>query len=431
MTEPYIFIDRQITPTVVFPRRHNGARSTVFGLNSYADGDNTTVSGGNYNNITFHTDLIGSGAADTFTVTGLPDNNSFDSAMNNSTIGGGSGNQIQNYAISSVISGGSNNVVGEVPTYTMTGDPEISLEATTDYVDTSYATISGGSSNLANGLNTTVGGGSGCRAIGAYATVGGGFENSSLNSYATVSGGSENVSTGMYSAIPGGRNNTATGVGSFVCGAPLDSATNSDNGYWNSFIWADSLGLNLNTHTVPDGLVKRSDSVWFACGGSRDDSDPVFTIYTNSTRTHYARLVKGVNGWVTASDATLKENFVALAPLDVVQRLETLPIYQYNFIGSTPSQLCFGPTAQDWHRTFPTPGNEDGRTLNSATLDAMALAGVKGVAQLARALEARASALEARASLAEARASLAEAQASAAEAALAALAARVAALEAA
>ena len=304
--------------------------------------------------------------------------------------------------------------------------------------DYELSTVSGGRINEATNYAATTGGGDNNKSSGYGSTVAGGISNNAMGNYSIVTGGASNSALGHESCTIGGRSNTALGVGSIVCGAPHlvyenenDVSTvlgvNNDGNLNNTFVWGDSFGINLNTFepkTQADVngdqtiLNKNGNSVWFACGGAPNTTGPVFTILTTNARDDTAigvYLNRGGSSWEVLCDRNKKENIRLVEPAEVVTALEGLPIYEYNYIGNPSDMRCRGPMAQDWYRQFPSATGPK-LTLCSGDLDAAALAGVKGVAQLVRALEARASALEARAD--------------AAEAAFAALAARVAALEA-
>ena len=56
-----------------------------------------------------------------------------------------------------------------------------------------------------------------------------------------------------------------------------------------------------------------------------------------------------------------------------------MPIYEYNFKGARPEQVCRGPVAQDWNAAFPCDGDE--RKIPSGDLMGVSLAGVKALAK--------------------------------------------------
>ena len=86
--------------------------------------------------------------------------------------------------------------------------------------------------------------------------------------------------------------------------------------------------------------------------------------------------------WTTPSERRLKENIVELDPSDILSRIETLPIYEYNYIGTDSNMKCRGPMAEEWHSTFPSSKNKQG--IDTQDLDGIALASIKGLIQEVR-----------------------------------------------
>lgn len=105
-------------------------------------------------------------------------------------------------------------------------DWQRSRASATQVASGSFATISGGSSNSAGGLNSVVGGGTLNDATGDYSTSSGGYNNNALANYSNVSGGFTNTvtSTSLYAAIIGGFNNTANSSYSSVLGGSYGSS---------------------------------------------------------------------------------------------------------------------------------------------------------------------------------------------------------------
>jgi hypothetical protein len=81
----------------------------------------------------------------------------------------------------------------------------------------------------------------------------------------------------------------------------------------------------------------------------------------------------------------------------VLRRVDELPVYEYNFKGNPADVKCRGPTAQDWHRLFPS--NKPQHGIDTMDLDGIALAAIKGLSALvqrqAAALQEQASRLAA------------------------------------
>ena len=84
--------------------------------------------------------------------------------------------------------------------------------------------------------------------------------------------------------------------------------------------------------------------------------------------------------WSSVSDANAKENFRDLADDDVLARIASMPVRQWNYKAQGAAIRHMGPTAQDFHGAFGL--GEDPLRISTIDADGVALAGV-------RALEAR------------------------------------------
>ena len=146
-------------------------------------------------------------------------------------------------------------------------DWQRSRASATQVASGSFATISGGSSNSAGGLNSVVGGGTLNDATGDYSTSSGGYNNNALANYSNVAGGSNNSVTaaGQYSAINGGSDNIASGSYSSVGGG----ISNTASGLWSG------VGSGLNNiasggiaYVASGGANTASGDYSFVAGGS-------------------------------------------------------------------------------------------------------------------------------------------------------------------
>jgi hypothetical protein len=93
-----------------------------------------------------------------------------------------------------------------------------------------YASVSGGSFNIASGLGSSVSGGLSNVASGLSSSVSGGSNNTASGSDASVSGGNSNTASGPWASVSGGNGNTAIGSNSSVSGGILRTAV--DQGDW-------------------------------------------------------------------------------------------------------------------------------------------------------------------------------------------------------
>ena len=78
------------------------------------------------------------------------------------------------------------------------------------------------------------------------------------------------------------------------------------------------------------------------------------------------------------SDRKAKENFQAVSPLSVLEKVVGLPITRWNF-KTSPGEEHIGPMAQDFHEAFGT--GPDDRHIATVDADGVALAAIQGLNQ--------------------------------------------------
>lgn len=250
-----------------------------------------------------------------------------------------------------------------------------------------YCTVGGGVDNWA-GLDDgdpessghgTVGGGAQNRASGTMCTVAGGWSNSATGQYATVGGGSLNMATGNYSTVPGGLLNTAQARYSFAAGIRAKALHDA------SFVWGDD--------SISADIVSTANNQWTArcAGGVR--------FFSNSDATTGVVLNPGSGSWSSASDRDFKENFTAVDPGDILERVVTLPISMWNYKSQEAAIRHIGPMAQDFHAAFGI--GEDDRHISTVDADGVALAAVQGLYRLVQERDAEIVELNARLSTLE------------------------------
>jgi hypothetical protein len=83
--------------------------------------------------------------------------------------------------------------------------------------------------------------------------------------------------------------------------------------------------------------------------------------------------------WTNASDRNLKENFVPVDRAALLQKIDALPLLEWNYRNEDPSVRHIGPVAQDFYSIFGL-GNS---STSIATIDpsGIALAGIQGLDQ--------------------------------------------------
>ncbi len=287
------------------------------------------------------------------------------------------------------------------------------------------ATVAGGQENVTAGDFGSIPGGTGNVASAIYASALGGILNTASGNSSTTVGGNQNCAGGAYSLAAGFRAKVRPGTASGSAGIGCDSVATSGDGEGDegSFVWADSQsadfvssgpnqfliraagGVGINTASVTGAL----DLVIAArSGASGGDVDADVMLQTRSGRrvTVYATDAAGTliinpldlagandrlrvlgtstgaaslsNGgtWTNASSRSFKEGFAAVDPVDVLNRLLSLPISTWTYTGSAEG-LHLGPVAEDFKATFGLAG--DGKSIATVDADGVALAAIQGL----------------------------------------------------
>src|SRR5829696_3368326 len=191
------------------------------------------------------------------------------------------------------------------------------------------------------------------------AFIGGGAGNRiATNAYfGVIGGGSLNNALGEYAMIPGGRDNSA---GRFGFAAGTGARALHDG----SFVWADSSGANLVSTTSHQFSARASGGVRF---------------FTDAGATTGVELAPGSGAWSMLSDRNAKENFSAVNPRSILDKVASLSLATWNYKSQDKAIRHIGPTAQDFHAAFGVGENE--RTIATVDTDGVALAAIQGLNQ--------------------------------------------------
>ena len=356
----------------------SGGSSAVVAGGSYNSnlGDLSSVGGGflNQNGAQFGT--VGGGASNTNggyagTIAGGQSNTNNGYAA---TIGGGQGNAVLNQT--TTIGGGWGNLSSGFVSTVGGGYLNRGLG--------DYATVGGGNNNVATAGYGFVGGGGGNTAGGFYATVSGGYGNSANGYSATANGGADNSASGNYATVSGGYSNIAAGDFSFAAGAGANAAGNR------SFVW--------NSFPNPNYAVGTNEFFVFAENGFSIDYNNQ-TLFGGGDRWVYIgkgkvgfpgtpATISTWNGaylsdgglWTSSSDRARKENFAAIDPRSVLEKVAALSIQTWNYTNEPPTMRHLGPVAQDFHAAFGLNGRDD-KHIADIDEGGVALAAIQGLNQ--------------------------------------------------
>lgn len=341
------------------------------GSKNVSDAYHTTVAGGYLNEASVAYASVGGGrenlATDLYSTVGGGYANQ--ASGRDSTVGGGSRNTAENHH--ATVSGGIRNQASASDATVGGGSYNLASDT--------YATVSGGTQNEASGSGAVVGGGAGNLASNNQSTVGGGLGNQSNGAYATISGGQGNLANGDYSAIPGGLLNQAQGEYSFAGG---HRAIVSED-HPGAFLFADSVEADFLSEGADEFGVRATGGVRFVTGVD-GDGDPIAGV----------SLAPGSGSWSSTSDRGMKENFMEVNQLEILQMVVDLPISEWNYKSQEASIRHIGPMSQDFFTAFGT--GEDEFHISSVDADGISLAAIQGLYQLIKEKDSQIETLESR-----------------------------------
>ena len=299
------------------------------------------------------------------------------------------------------------------------------------------ATVVGGYANTASGFRSSVSGGELNTASGPSAIISGGDNNSASGFAAAIGGGEFNAANGNNATVPGGLRNTATNYafaagrqakaihpGAFVWADSrgADFASTAPDQF---LIRADFTGINrassitssevfgirapvtndyggmymetagtgkpfygyaqagvFNSWTYVDGTDANKWKLNVGGAGDRITVTTSGNVGINTTAPTQRLHVIGnilASGTITgSSDRNVKENFAAVNPRDVLDKVAALPITRWNYkVEGDVTHL--GPMAQDFYSAFAV--GMDDKHISMVDADGVALAAIQGLNQ--------------------------------------------------
>jgi trimeric autotransporter adhesin len=189
--------------------------------------------------------------------------------------------------------------------------------------------------------------------------------------------GEENTAIGSEALFynTSGYANTAIGDA-----ALLQNTTASGNtalGFWALFSLTNGSGNIALGDSAGYNLTSANNTIEIGNAGGTSDNN-VIRIGNGQTATYLAGTVYG-NNLAYTSDRNAKENFTALNPQEVLEKVASLPVTEWNY--KTAKNLeHIGPMAQDFHAAFGLNG-EDDKHISVVDEDGVALAAIQGLNQ--------------------------------------------------
>lgn len=372
---------------------------------------------------------------------GVLENNLIQGGAAMATIGGGSNNVIKAGANYSVIGAGHDNFIGSGSLSAAIGGGSYNLVTAGDatvaggennLASGSWAVVGGGYENMASNLFATVGGGAGNISGGRSATVAGGEGSVASGDWSTVVGGYNNIASGSEATVGGGSFNLASGADSFAAG--FEARATNDG----VFVWADSqsatfastatnqfliraaggVGINMNNPngaslyvqgnrsggnfnsavgffentSTATGLAGSGPALRVVCDGG---STPAGALSVSDNGTgpiaefgNGLQFVASVEndgtikskGLALTSDRNAKQNFTALDSKDVLAKVISMPVTEWNYKDDAADKRHIGPVAQDFHAAFDLNGADD-KHISVVDEGGVALSAIQGLNQ--------------------------------------------------
>jgi trimeric autotransporter adhesin len=354
--------------------------------------------------------------------------NRIDALAHESTIVGGLDNIIQHDQRSAFIGGGARNEIRQDNQYAVIAGGRDNWIGTNTVIS---LVVGGGENRIGNNVdgglmvggfrNDIIGSDNPNRRQIAPVLLGGSDnEIGWLSSWGVILGGDNNrMGTNCWgSVIAGGTNNLVADN----CMVAFAAGRRARVNHFGAFVWSDGQnasfasagentfniraagGMHLNGDTSQffGSSVRQMINLWGTAYGIgvqsstcyfRTDDTGSFSWFRGGTHANAAnapgtggvemmRLNSGglrVNGtFVSASDQALKENFGAVNPREVLEKVAALHLSEWNY-KQDPGTRHVGPMAQDFHAAFGV-GTDD-KTIATVDADGVALAAIQGLNQ--------------------------------------------------
>jgi hypothetical protein len=238
--------------------------------------------------------------------------------------------------------------------------------------------VASGAGSVAFGLGSTASG-LGSVASG-YRTAASGFNSAAFGDqtssvgWGSLTSGVNNVVNGR-AAVALGENVVATGASSIAMGYAVRTA--APHGV--------AIGANAGTTEAGRGSIVLGDGALVSGAGLVSTAPNEFKarasggvyLYTNPGLSAGVQVAPGGSAWLMLSDARSKENFRDLDGEDVLSRIATMPVREWNYRAQSDSIRHVGPTAQDFHAAFGL--GEDPLRIGTGDADGIALAAVQAL----------------------------------------------------
>ncbi|MCB2154486.1 tail fiber domain-containing protein [bacterium] len=133
--------------------------------------------------------------------------------------------------------------------------------------------------------------------------------------------------------------------------------------------------FNMSTYETLEAPVFYLEADDSKMGLFRDTTVQAFQVGTTSSNGNGAYLTPG-GTWTNASSRALKEGFLTLDKMDVLQRIVDLPVTRWSYIGSSEGEHV-GPVAEDFYAAFGL-GDSD-KAISTTDANGITIAALQGL----------------------------------------------------
>jgi len=137
--------------------------------------------------------------------------------------------------------------------------------------------------------------------------------------------------------------------------------------YTLGLVVTDATGLVSMTNGLGATSLQLDAEGRIGLGGAADASNPIH----HSSGAH----LSAAGDWVNASDKNSKENFTKVDGAEILEKIENLPITEWNYKSQGDDVRHIGPTAQDFQSAFGV-GSDD-KSISTVDPSGIALAAIK------------------------------------------------------
>jgi hypothetical protein len=185
-----------------------------------------------------------------------------------------------------------------------------------------------------------------------------GYNTTASGNYSTAMG-NHTTASGEYSTATG-HNTTASGIFSTAMGSNV--STNDKSG---SFIIGDG-----TSKTYPDTSSAANRMTMRFTNG--------YYLYTDMWMSAGAYLGPSSSSWSVLCDRNKKENFRSIDGEQILSKIRTMPITEWNYKGHDPTTKYIGPVAQDFYAAFHL-GGTDSLGISTLCIDGVNIAAIQAL----------------------------------------------------